>query len=798
MPVHDAGAPEGTSCLTATSDCPRWAGRWISVPGKKPDNYYFLARQHFVLAKPPQAAILRVAADSRYAVYVNGRFVGNGPARGTHRRYFFDSYDVTDYLKTGENWIAAEVHCPVRDTFTMAPNAPAFLAEIEAVVSTDAAWQVRLDPSHHAEAPIYTSQAGFSEWKDLSAEPAGWQTGEDGEAEWQSAVAIGTPKDFGGRTVVARPIRGLTRDVVLPAAVVGFGRVPDHGPVTGDADYAVQMAAEEHRPPDPAQFQDMAALAGGGAVTIQACPENDGAYVILDFGQEVFGHLLVDIEAPCQTLMDVGYVDHLWSGRANTAPEKTSYRFADRFILREGRQVVTQRLHSRGCRYLQIVFRKFRQPVRIHSIRFLDRVYSCEPRASFACSDPLLNQLWQMCVNTVRLCSSDTFMDCPWREQAFWLNDQAVTSLMYLAMTGDSVFAAHNLRIGADSALPNGLIPAVYPSSRKTLFPILPSLWTWTLSDYYACTGDSATLRELLPHMRNGLRLYDAWRDKDGLVPDQPEMWNFVDWGYRGVVLRGKTAALNMAIAAAYKCAAGLEKAVGAGDRAEAYSARSRDAVTAINKVLWDDDNGWYRDCTEPEGPPTASQHPLAVGLAFGLLDGLQRSRALSNLLHPKLIQAELFFQHYVLQSLIRHGRITDALSVIRRLWGPMVAANSFTVWENKDGSKAFNGLGSLCHAFSCTPMYAMQSGILGVRPLQPGFSEFTLAPQLGDLTVAEGNVPTPHGTIRTRCQVIDKGRLKMEITVPQCTRAVLPDGSGLEAGAHRLDVPFSTGSPLD
>lgn len=792
MTRQDSNELKGLEPHEERASSPAWTARWISVPGRKGRNYYFLVRQRFTLASVPRTAVLRVAADSRYALYVNGRFVGDGPVRGTHRRYFFDSYDMAGCLRPGDNWIAADVHCPRQDTYTVAPHAPAFLAEIEGVTATDATWQVRPDPSHHSEALHYTFQVGFSEWKDLSAEGREWQMGKDGAAGWRSAVAVGAPENFGGRLVTARPIAGLTRDLVRPAAVVGFGRTPSWESAALDRKYAARMAKEAHLPAGPGQFRNWRAIASGsGSASILPYGKNDGAYLILDFGQEVFGHLLADIETSGPALMDVGHADHLRERRAATAPAGTSYRFADRFVLRKGRQVVAQRLHSRGGRYLQIVFRNVDKPIRVHSIQFLNRVYACEPQASFSCSDPLLNQLWQMCLHTVRLCSSDTFMDCPWREQAFWTNDQAVTNLVYLAMTGDPVFAAHNLRVGADGALPNGLIPAVYPSGRKTRFPILPALWTWTLADYYQYTGDGATLKELLPQMRNGLRLYDDWRDTDGLVPDQPEMSNFVDWGYRGVPLRGKTAALNMAIAAAYKCAAGLEKAVGAGDRADACAAKAREAVTALNTVLWDASRGVYRDCTRPEGAPTMSQHPLAVGLAFDLLRGAQRRRALSNLLDRSLIQAELYFQQYVLASLVRHGRMFEALQVIGQLWGTMVAANSPTVWESKLGAEAFHGCASMCHAFSCAPMHVMQAGVLGIRPLRPGFRQFSLAPQLGPLTFAEGHVPTPHGIIEARCQRAGTGRAKAEITVPEGTCAILPDGSRLDAGPHRLGMPI-------
>ncbi len=68
--------------------------RWITVPGPHPDNCTFLARRGFTVAQVPRPATLHIAAEARYAVCLNGRYLGSGPARGTHYRYFYDSYEA--------------------------------------------------------------------------------------------------------------------------------------------------------------------------------------------------------------------------------------------------------------------------------------------------------------------------------------------------------------------------------------------------------------------------------------------------------------------------------------------------------------------------------------------------------------------------------------------------------------------------------------------------------------------------------------------------------------------------------
>ena len=768
-----------------------WTAKWIAPPGDKPDNYYFLARKSFEVPEPPDRAVLRITADSRYAVYLNGQFVGDGPARGTHRRYFFDRYDIAALLKQGRNWLAVEVHCPVRCTYNAAPHAPGLLAEVAGLVAADSSWNVIRDASHRADALTYTMQIGFSEWKDMRAEPEGWRTGEDTGQGWEYAEEIGTPEDFGGRVITARPISELTRDSIPPAAVSDFGTVPHAEDAAEDPDYAALMRSELHLQPDFVSFENVAALARDAGVTaLTPSHAERGAYLILDFGREVLGNLIFDVEAPAGTIMDVGHDEMIEEGRLIT--HRLRYRFADRFVLREGRQTVEQRLHRRGFRYIQLVFRNFTKPIRIYRVRIINRIYSQETEATFSCYDPFLAKLWKACANTIRLCSSDTFMDCPWREQAFWLNDQCVENLCYLAATGDQIFPAHNLRVGADGALPNGLVPAVYPSDRKTLFPNLPSLWTFSVHDYFMYTGDYNLLRELLPTLEKGLSIYDTWRDGDGLVPDQPEMWNFIDWGYSeaGVELGGKTAPLNMLIASAYKRAAALERAVDNGARAEEYLEKSRDAVRSLNARLWDEARGFYIDCTEPVGPRTSSQIPLAVGLHFDVLEEPQRSAAAANLLHPDLVRAELYFQHYVIQALAMHGRVTDAMGVMRARWREMIEAGSDTIWETSRGRKSFTGCGSLCHGFACAPLYFMQSVLLGVQPLKPGFEDFALAPQSADLNSAWGSVPTPHGPIRAKWERKPAENMILNVEVPEGTRAVLGDGRSLPPGRHELVLP--------
>ena len=779
--------------------------RWITVPGPHPDNCTFLARRGFTVAQVPRPATLHIAAEARYAVCLNGRYLGSGPARGTHYRYFYDSYEVGDLLVAGPNTLAVRVHCPLKGTTgTVPPVLPALIARLDQLVVSDASWQVCADPAHRADALEYNLHIGYSEYRDLRRDPEGWEAGEDRLDGWQEAREVGAADDgLDGRVLTARDIPPLTERHYRPARIVDTGAVPLHRPgVEDDLDYAGLMQVEMHLGLSHQLFQQTDALTRGGAATILPSPRlttlasAEGAYLIADFERAICGHLVLDIEAPSGTIVDVGYDEALSNGRLDPKrfnPLGPIYRFADRYILRGGRQQVASRLHDRGARIVQLTLRRFSEPVHVHGLELVDRVYPLPLQASFHCDQPFLNRLWEKSCATVAACSTDLFIDCPWREQTFWLDDYYEENLYYLCLTAERAFLERNLRVSAEAALPNGQMPGRYPSARDERLPVTTANWIMVLADYYRYTGDLALVRELLPVADAALGWFDSLRDTDLLVPDQTDQWNFIDWGYdtAGIQLGGKTAVLNMLVAAVCKEAARLHAAAGHTERAQHLEALSRDTVAALLKALWLPGQRRLLDCTEPgDGRRTFSQIPHALGLYYDLLAGEHREGALESLVDPEVVRAELGYQYFVLASLARAGRGGRALAVLREIWGDMVAADTPTLWEVVDGRSSMSGCGSLCHAYACAPLPILQSTVLGVSPLRPGFAEFRFAPRSLGIRWAEGCVPTPYGAVEVAwSQREADGPLAATIVVPEGTVAVCAGGQRLKPGTHGLQI---------
>ena len=121
------------------------------------------------------SGLLSIAAESFYAIYVNGKFVGRGPARGTYSCNFIDTYDINPYLRENENIIAVEVFCNNYLTFISSPAEPAIFLQVGEVI-TDESWDIQIASDWREDVPKYTLQIGSMEWRDMSREPLGWTT----------------------------------------------------------------------------------------------------------------------------------------------------------------------------------------------------------------------------------------------------------------------------------------------------------------------------------------------------------------------------------------------------------------------------------------------------------------------------------------------------------------------------------------------------------------------------------------------------------------------------------------------
>ncbi len=777
---------------------------WLAPPGVEQEvNCYFRAVR---ILHGEQPATLEVAAESYYLLYVNGHPCGKGPARGTRQRNYFDSYDISPFLRPGKNVIALLVYCMNRATYRAAPAQPAFSIRIGGEMQRPGDWRVCVAADWRKDASVYTMQTGFSEWRDLRLEPTGWTEGK-GTDDWQRAVAVPADRPIHAKMFIPRDIPLLERAVILPTRIVVAASVPP-APDLASTDVARLATEEEHRILPPHRVEGLEAWKASEPrdLLLQPDPNGEGIALVFDFGTSMAGTFEMEIDGQDGAIVDICHEEALWNGRirAHHPNPALDYNFADRYILRNGRQVVGNTIDERGFRMVQAVFRNFDTPITVRDVRAVRVRYPFEPRASFACNDTTLNRIWTACQETLKACTTDVFMDCPWRERAFWVNDLMVANRTSLQAFGASALHRRAFRLAFSDVRPDGLIPGVCPcpgTNDPLTFPATNLFMPLMLRDYLLYSGDRGLVLELLPGVLRILETFEEWFDDEGLIAPPKTFWNFFDWAYEstGVSLSGRnTAMLNalyvMAVAAVRDLAAAMHAPVENGD---AFSQRAERICQEVPRRFFNRSTRRLADWLEPDGSLSAHASQLAHALA--LLTPcvpVDWQASMQDALDDEaLLAPDLYLTYFILQAMRRCGRETAALARIRRYWGPIADSGSPTIWEagvHTKGKAAFHGSGSLCHGFATAPVDFIQTAILGVEPLTPGFATFRLAPVPCDLMSAEGTVPTPGGDIRIAWQRLDRV-LQMHLDVPPETSARCDDGRSYGPGRHRFQLPLIT-----
>lgn len=217
-----------------------WTAKWIwaDAAERRPQNQTVIFRKAFRLAGFT-AATLAITADSQYRLFINGRWIEDGPCRSWPKHFQYDVLDVTHLLKPGRN-VMAVVACHYGySTFHKVPQEAGMLAQLDVRlrdggtlrVGSDRSWRARISPAHRADTARRSIQQGATEWYDATREIPDAVCPETDDRDWPKAREFRTVRNGPWKDLHPRDVRFLTREPVFPqrlleASVVGS---PAHG-----------------------------------------------------------------------------------------------------------------------------------------------------------------------------------------------------------------------------------------------------------------------------------------------------------------------------------------------------------------------------------------------------------------------------------------------------------------------------------------------------------------------------------------------------------------------------------------
>lgn len=740
---------------------PAWAeGRWITHPSAlasdaRQGSIALQFRREIQLERIPADARIRVSADNRYVLFVNGKRVTAGPARGDLSHWRYRSIDLAPFLRIGKNVLAAEVwNDGSASALAQISARTGFFLEREtgeldgADTGTD--WQVRVDASRTlTPGTEQLSQMGLHKY--YAAGPAETHDAAQQRPDWLSPST--TVTDW------VTPVGAVPAGQASPWALVE-DRLPPMRYTPAAAGRLVRASgiAAAHFPDRP--------------VTI---PANTQATLLIDAGAVQAAYPELTIGGGRGAEIRLTYTEALYGPDKNHLHDRaqiaggTALGLTDTFRADGSPHRIFQPFWWRAWRFVELRVKTGAAPLRLQRFRRYVTGYPFTPRGYFRSSDPALNRIWQVGWNTVQLDAHETFMDTAYWEQLQYVGDTRIEALVADLVTGDPRLPIQAIEAIGDSQV-DGLPQSRWPSRSFQSIPPFALLWIGMLHDYWLQQPDPAPLQRSLAGARSVLDWYRRYVGENGLVGVTPG-WEFIDWrptlsNYPSTTdpKKGEPCIITLMYIGALKQAADLESALGDPARAAAEQAEAGRLSRAVNDRCWSPERGLYADTPERTA---FSQHANALAVLYDVAPEGTQSSIIDRITvrnggiaAPEGVTPTTSYFAFYLARALDHAGLGDRYIELLQTWRGMLAQN-FTTWpEQPDPSRSDS------HAWSAHPTADLLTIVAGIQAASPGFRTVRVAPNLGALQTLDAAAAHPAGVIETRYRRAGT-RLHVSIRLP-------------------------------
>jgi len=612
--------PEYSTISTEEKD--DWTAKWIwDEDNLTEKNVWMCFIKRVSLDKIPEELIAHISADSKYWLYINGETVvfEGGVKRGPDKNSgYYDSLDISPYLKEGENSICALVWFWDNETsysyHSSGQGGFLFEATGESIsIVSDESWKVKRNSSYvnsslyppNYRLPEYSiyfdAREETGNWTDEAYDASGWENATEyaagGEGAYGKLYPRGIPflKDYGLKEYEN------SKDYENYTVKRFFGEK-----ITVDIPYNAQVTP----------YLKVIAPAGK---KIRITTEN--------------------------TLI----------GAVSTT-----------YITKEGEQ----EFEALGWVNGEHITYKIPKGVTVVSLMYRETGYDSSFCGDFECDDEFMNSLWQKSLRTLYVTMRDNFMDCPDRERAQWWGD--VTSEMIMTMYSMDSNSYLLYQKGVQAMLSHvdetKVLQTVVPISGDHLvLPVQQLAGIVGFLTYYDYTGDKAFIEKVYDASLDYLSLWEI--GENNLVVHRSGSWDWPDWGSKADMTAIENAWYYYALSAVEQMA----EIIGRDDNAS-FIAERKAAVAEGYKTLWTEDGFRSEDAENPD------DRANALAVLSGLAEKEQYATVLSVLRDTK--NSSPYMEYYVLEALCKMGEYEAARDRIKDRYQDMVNEDYSTLWE--------------------------------------------------------------------------------------------------------------------
>ncbi|HEX3626713.1 MAG TPA: family 78 glycoside hydrolase catalytic domain [Verrucomicrobiae bacterium] len=711
-----------------------WGNVRVSESRRLPARYL---RKDFSAAKTIRRAAVCFSGLGLSELYLNGAKVGDAvlsPAFTQYnKRAFYVAYDVTGYLRRGENAIgvilgngrffADRSHVY---SGTESFGWPKLLLNLRIEYSDGSISEIVSDNSWKltADGPIVANNDYDGEEYDARKEFSGWDKIHFDDSRWQPAQ------------IVSAPCENITAQMQEPIRVTQTIK---------------PISVHELSPGD----------------------------FIYDLGQNIVGWCRLRVSGPAGTQVTLRHAETLKPDGSLNLANLRSARATDIYTLKgNGLEVWEPRFVTHGFRYVEVT--GFPGRPGLNSIE--GRVVNDDlpVTGSFETSNPLFNKIYRAIVWGVRGNYRSVPTDCPQRdERQGWLGDRSEESRGETFLFDNSKLYSNWMQDIADAQRTSGSLPDIAPTywpfysdnvSWPSTFIIVPEMLREQFADAQTVARNYDSAKKWMDYMSrwvaNGIIARDSYGDWC-VPPENPLLIHSEDPN------RVTDKAL---IATAYfyhdcKLMEDEAKMLGKDDDSRQFHLLAEQIKTAFNEKFLDRGKGQYSNGT---------QTSCVLPLAFGLVPDGIRERVFNHLV-DKIendshghIGTGLIGGQYLMRVLTENGRPDLAFEIASQKdypsWGHMIEHGATTIWELWNGDTADPTMNSGNHVMLVGDLVIwFYEDLAGIKsdPAQPGFKHIIMSPTpTGDLTWVKASHLSPYGKISSEWHS-DEGKFDWQVEIP-------------------------------
>ena len=603
-----------------------WKGKWIATEAPCQTNTWMGFRKTVDIDKVPATLEARIAADTKYWLWVNGEMVvregglKRGPAIGDS---YFDKVDIAPYLHTGENLIAVLLWYFGRSGFShMDSGTGAFLFDAQAPgieIVSDRTWRGATFPAFStAEGPQTNYRLPESNIRfDARRLPADWYRSAEGPrfpAALEYGFAPGQPP---------------------------LGRLVER-PIPQWKDYGLRHYEEVRQ-------------------------SGDTVYCRIPYNCHVTPWLKV--EAPAGKVIRIETDHRIVTGAECVRAE---------YVTREG----VQEFECLGWMNGEVVMYTVPEGVKVLDVQYRETGYDTAFAGRFSCDDPFLDEYWRRAQRTMYVCMRDTYYDCPDRERAQWWGDEVneLNEAFYVFDRKSDLLARKGILELVSWARADGSMYAPIPCSnyyKELPMQILASVGWYGFRNYSFYSGDET----IVPLVYDAVHkyLHETWKlDADGLPIYRSGEWDWPDAGSH----QDAMAQNHLWYYLALKGELHFAKLLGKEADAAQITAMMTRISDALNETYWT--GAGYKT---PGHTDVTDDRVQALAVVAGIVSPDKYPAILK--VFSEEYHATTYMQRYVLEALCLMGRPDLAQERMHKLYPTVMKPDGTTLWEhwNFDGT---------------------------------------------------------------------------------------------------------------